>query len=208
MLCSFLIFSAHAETITFEKGEFSASYKLGNIGLIHNEAGYHVTKEDKVIDIQPAFIEKQFRNMSTGQLEKFLGRNIKIVTPEEFEVLSEDIDMVELSEEEYEPLLSKGYLIVGQNSEGEYTLKSNMRLLGGGCFGAWAACWFGKIAAVGASQLLIFCVSAPCVFIGGPAMVGIVHKTLTIATAPAVVATSTDIDLAADIAGAILTGPV
>ncbi len=146
--------------------------------------------------------------MGTQDLEAFLGRNIKIVSPEEFEALSEKIEMVELSEEEYEPLLSKGYVTVGQNSEGEYTLKSNMRLLGGGCFGAWAGCWFGKIAAVGASQLLILCVSAPCVFIGGPAMAGLVHKTLTIATAPAVAATSTAIGLAAGIAGATMTGPV
>ena len=118
--------------------EVSIPPRLDGIKLYKDSNGFHIIKNDEIYDVQNCFCDRILRQMSTEQLRGFLGRNkpkLITITPEELEQINPD-DLIEVSEEDKEALLSKllsgGYISVSQMSDGEYALRANMRLLGGG----------------------------------------------------------------------------
>ena len=45
--------------------------KLGNVDLYHDDAGFHIVKDDKVFPIQKCFIDSPIRNMTKKQLHNY-----------------------------------------------------------------------------------------------------------------------------------------
>lgn len=151
--------SLSADTVTLQKNEFNASNKLGDIGLIHRDKTFFVIKDDEEIEVQNAFVEKSVRNLPTEHVEKFLGRHIALVHFKG-DITNFDSEAIEITKEEAESLLARGYFVVGQTTDGDYTIKSQVRVLGGGPLFGFLAYWITKTicygtAAAGAGAAIV-----------------------------------------------------
>lgn len=134
--------------------------KLGNIEVFHDKKGFSIKKDDKIYRVKNYFVDKEIRNLSDKQLMQFLG-NLKIVEIDgkklEFQKISKrqlgkidednNFQRIKLDGKDAEKFaeavgsLHSGYISINQMSDGEYALKANIRVLGGGPILALIAFW-------------------------------------------------------------------
>lgn len=103
---------------------------------------------------------------------------------------------------------STGYIVVNQMSDGEYVLRANIRLLGGGLFGASAGAWVGKFVVYGVCHGAIGLVAFGATCVGGPVAGYAVAGGLESTFGTAIEILSTTAALACGIAGGVATGVV
>ncbi|MFA6263078.1 MAG: hypothetical protein WC630_01375 [Candidatus Babeliales bacterium] len=143
------------EIIEFTESEVFVPAKLGNLRLYKDGEGFYVIKDGMIYDVQSCFCDRMLRKVSDEQLLKFLGRDkpqIIILSPEKFSQLNPG-DMVEITVMERERLLRqlshRGYISVNQTDDGEYILRIEHRLLGGGF---WKILTWAGIGAIGCAS--------------------------------------------------------
>ena len=103
--------------------------------------------------------------------------------------------------------MSSGYIIVTQMSDGSYALKANIRVLGGGFFGAKAGFWIGKVMTHFVVQVGIHVAAGVVTIVCPPAGPAAYMAMQGAAFVPTEIA-SNSIGLATGIYGAVITGPV
>lgn len=153
----------YAETTLLKKNEFFASSKIGKIDLYHDDNGFHIVKKGVIFDVCNAFVDKDVRGLSADQIKQFLARNVRFVPREELDEVEGEI--IEFSDEQAQTLFSLGRLTVNQLSDGEYSIRSFTRIIGGD--DSLVGIWLGKVFEELGSSFLVACTWGPVIFVGG-----------------------------------------
>lgn len=221
-----LLVAGSLNAVHIERTNLFVPSKIGKIKVYHDEDGFSVKKEGQIHRVQNCFVDKEIRNLSSKQLMQFLGK-IKIVeidgqkveferiTEKQFKTIAkaESSEKIDLDVKESEQLFSElnssssGYISVNQMSDGEYCLRANIRVSGGGGVGAVTGFWLGKAATHGALQVVAWGVGGLVGIFCPPAGL-IVTGTIIGTLAVPVEAASNIVGLAAGIALGAATGPV
>ncbi|MFA6263077.1 MAG: hypothetical protein WC630_01370 [Candidatus Babeliales bacterium] len=143
------------EIIEFTQNEVFIPARLGAIKLYKDVNGFHVINNNKICDVQNCFCDPLLRKMSFEQLKKFLCRDkpkMLTLSPDECAHINID-NMIEVTGAEKEQILnqlfSRGYISVNQTDDGEYILRIEHRLLGGGF---WKILTWAGIGAIGCAS--------------------------------------------------------
>lgn len=221
-----LLSTVSLKPVRIKESNFFAPSKLGKIKVYHDEDGFSIKKDGQVYRVQNCFVDKEIRNLKTDQLDYFFGNKRKV------EINGQDVEFLRISQEQFEKLnrisaaerieltkaeqmdlakslnFSSGYLVINQMSDGEYSIKAQFRLLGGGGFGAAAGAWIGKFVVSGVCHGAIGIVALGATAIGGPVAGYAVGGALETTFGTAIESISTAAALAGGIAGGVATGPV
>ena len=124
--------------IEFTQSEVFIPHNLGDIKLHKDAHGFYIVKEGKIHNIAWCFCDQLLQNMSDEELLIFLGRSNFVVimfTPDEYFQFKQN-NFIEIKADEIASrIISKknnGYIKVNQMDNGTYTLRAQLRLLGGG----------------------------------------------------------------------------
>jgi hypothetical protein len=104
--------------------------------------------------------------------------------------------------------LKAGLIRVNKTNNGEFVLRSHIKGLGGGVWGAWAGCWAGKFTVHLVSQGIILGTGAVVSLVATPAVGIAVVAALEKTVAVPVEIMSNAAAIAGGIAGGTITGPV
>lgn len=214
-----------ADTIQIDKSNFLAPHRLGKIELFHDdEEGFSVVRKNKTYAVQNCFVDKELRGISTEKLEHLLGISREIIidgqkltftkiSSEEYKKSAEDdlIPMV-LSEDESAEIMAllstTCYLRISQMSDGEYSIRLETRLLGGGFGGAWLGAFLGKAIVYTVGHGSIALISLAVSTVGTPAAGYLVGTALTGCFAPMIEVASNAGAMALGTTLMVATGPV
>ena len=145
---------------------------------------------DKLGNARILLLKKGFAVQRDGKKYKIAEHNL-------------DQTLRKMSSEQRSKYFSKGHVELNQLSDGEYSLKANPKLKGGGVFGAWLGSTLGyglvTFAGHGAIQLIAVCTGPFYVPVSGT-----LHKMLAVPIHTA----ATTAGIAGGIAGGVATGPV
>jgi hypothetical protein len=174
-----LLSTASLKPARIKESNFFAPSKLGKIKVYHDEDGFSVKKDGQTHRVQNCFVDKEIRNLKTDQLDYFFGNKRKVeingqevefvrISQEQFEKFNRisGAETIELDEAEQQDLLkalnpSTGYLVINQMSDGEYSIKAQSRLLGGGGIGALVGYWGTKAVGYGGIMLINIVTTGP-----------------------------------------------
>ncbi|MCK4651090.1 hypothetical protein KAT08_02845 [Candidatus Babeliales bacterium] len=224
-----LVFSlgtCSAKLVEINKFNVSASRGLGDIALYHGDETFYVKHDGILHTVQNCFVDKAISNISTEELQKVLGnvKEIEIdgqkvimvkVSPEKVEKIIRHVDTKDISKLEkhksnriLEKLSESAYIKIEQKSNGEYTLCFNVRLSGGGVWGAIGGAWIGKFVSSAVCHGAILAIGGVVSIVATPAAGALVVMSLETTLAAPIEATTTAMALAGGIAGGVATGPI
>jgi hypothetical protein len=217
-----LLSTASLKPARIKESNFFAPSKLGKIKVYHDEDGFSVKKDDQTHRVQNCFVDKEIRNLKTDQLDYFFGNKRKVeingqevefvrISQEQFEKFNRifGAERIELDQANQQDLLkafspSTGYLVISQMSDGEYSIKAQSKLLGGGAFGAVGGFWAGKFLTHLTAQVAYLAVAGVVSVVATPAVYGALQKTCAV---PVEIA-SNKVGFATGIMGGVATGPM
>lgn len=141
--------------IKLSKNDFHAPARLGKLELFHEDGSFYINNGEEFTSVKSYNVDKDIRNITTDQLEMFLGRkpnkNIKVITLEEFTKWSQDAEIVEIPLDQKQKLMAQfdglfgnGYIAISQDDAGNYILRASTRGKGGGPLSAAVAYWVTK----------------------------------------------------------------
>ncbi|MFH1832530.1 MAG: hypothetical protein ABH827_07095 [bacterium] len=179
LLVTALLFSS-LKPVQIDKNNLFVPNTLGKIKVLHDKKGFSIKKDGEIHRVRNCFVDKEIRNLSSKELMQFLG-NLKVVeihgqkvefekiTKKQFKktTTAETSQKVEFDEKEAEQLLKalsrshSGYISVNRMSDGEYSLKAQIRVLGGGALGAMIGYWGTKIVAYGGIMVINIVTTGP-----------------------------------------------
>lgn len=198
--------------------------KLGSVKLFHNEKGFYVERDGEKKKIQNCFIDKELRNLTDYQLNILLG-NIKKVKiggqiaileriPEEVALNTVESNNGEALPQELNDKVAEqlkgapSYIQITEMSNGDYSLRLNHRLLGGGVWGGICGAWAGKFIASAITHGSIVVAGGVISVFATPIMGGAFIATMEGTFGTAIEGFTTAAAVAGGIAGAVATGPV
>lgn len=179
LLVTALLFSS-LKPVKIDKDNLFVPDALGKIKVLHDGTGFSIQKNGKIHRVKNCFVDKEIRNLSSKELMQFLG-NLKIVeingqkvefekiTKKQFKKMAtaETAQKIELDKIEAEQLFKvlshshSGYIYVNQMSDGEYSLKAHIRVLGGGPITALISYWGVKAVSYGGIMAVNIATTGP-----------------------------------------------
>lgn len=170
-----LLLAGSLKAVQLEKTDLFVPSRLGDVKVFHNQDGFHVEKDGEIYRVRNCFVDEEIRNISSKKLMQFIGK-IKIVEvygqKVEFERISkkqfkkiakvessEEIELDARTAEQFFSALnfsSIGYIAVNQMNDGEYVLRANIRVLGGGPLFGTVVYWGIKTIAYGSVATVVF----------------------------------------------------
>lgn len=156
-----LLTLSHSATasVQINSTDYFSPERLGDVQLYHGKKGFTVLKDGHEYHVASYDVDKTVRNMTTEQLEVFLGH---VVCLSQKEVTEMNLVEIEITQDEYDNLVQRmtsGYLVLGQLSNGDYTITAKTRLLGGGFLGAMWGASFGRLLVQMTGKMVIASVS-------------------------------------------------
>ncbi|MBU4269303.1 hypothetical protein KJ644_02970 [Candidatus Dependentiae bacterium] len=185
LLVTALLFNS-LKPVQIDKKNLFVPNTLGKIKVLHDKKGFSIKKDGEIHRVRNCFVDKEIRNLSSKELMQFLG-NLKVVeingqkvefekiTKKQFKKMAttETSQKIEFDKKEAEQLFKalsrshSGYISVTQMSDGEYSLKSHIRVSGGGPFGALVAYWGTKVVAYGGIMVANIVTTGPAGIVFG-----------------------------------------
>lgn len=159
-----LVITGTASPMVLRDNEVSYNRNLGELTILRDADGFHVLKNESMIDIPTYNVSRDIRDLSCFELARFLGRHIYQledgqiiefvrVSSAQFGEIPVNTDVpIQLDERITQNLAHSGsgfYVCLNEIAPGEYELKSHGRLLGGGPIAGAIAYWVAKSVAYG-----------------------------------------------------------
>lgn len=202
--------SSNVSAMEIDRSNLFVPSSLGSLKVLHDENGFSILKDGEVTHVHNGFIDKEIRNITSEQLNGFLGNVRTVMIGGEPVVLTRIMNpskimrlksipersRTEFSDEESDDIRSQlngisNYLSVKQTDDGEYIIHAKQRLTGGGPLSAVVGYWTVKIGGYAAA--------AVAAIIMGPGNIAVIPTVPTLAAA-----TMAAVESAATAAGAAL----
>lgn len=118
-----------------------------------------------------------------------------------------DKPLREINTKQLATFLAHGHLAINKTDSGEFTIRANDHLKGGGALGATIGCWTGRFVTQAIGYSIVAPIIALPALVGGPVAYGIAVAGAAGTIAPIVESASTAAAIAGGMIGAVVTGP-
>lgn len=211
------------ERLEIEKTYLKGKGKLDNIHVFYadEDKAFYIEDDGEIFKVENYCVDKELRNLTFNKLSFLLGRK-KIIESEGnryvISIISTDIlgsfdslKIHNINEEESKDIKAimkpNAYLEIIKTGEGEYKIKLQQLLLGGGAGGAVLGCWLGKIVATAVCQTGIVLVGVAVSAVATPVAGSVVVATLESTLAPTIETISTTAAFVGGMSLMVATGP-